>query len=52
MINDVITAWGDEPVPTVCLPTKSVLNTGEIPSSSETRTANPPSTSSRTGMFS
>ena len=49
MISEVITACGDDPVPTVCLPTRSVLRNGDTPSSSETRIANPPSTSSSTG---
>ena len=45
-----ITACGEEPVPTLCFPTKSVLIIGFTPSFSETSTANPPKTSSNTGI--
>ncbi len=45
----MITAWGEDPVPTVCLPTKSVLITGLTPSFSEINTANAPNVSSKIG---
>ena len=44
-----ITACGEDPVPTLCFPTISVLMIGFTPSFSLIRTANPPRTSSRTG---
>ena len=49
VMRDVITAWGDEPVPTVWRPTRSVRTIGFTPSFLPIIIAKPPSTSSRTG---
>ncbi len=40
-------AWGEDPVPTLCLPTESRFITGDIPSSSEISTATAPRQSSK-----
>jgi hypothetical protein len=46
----VITACGDEPVPTLCLPVNPLRISGLTPSFLDINAANPPATSSRAGM--